>query len=248
MTAPALSLVITTYREADVLAGSLPRIAAVLRGLGRACELVLVDDGSGDGTADRVEGMCAPYADLSPRVLRHPTNRGRGAALRTGFHAATGTCCGYLDLDLEVDATYVPAALACLERGADVVVGVRTYCQDRPGVDVRTVLSVGYRHLSRFVLHHRLKDTETGFKFFRRAALVPLLPHVREPGWFFDTEVMMVASLAGLRIAQLPVDFHRRIDKVSTVRVARDVRRYLGALARFARRRRRLVRELAALP
>ncbi len=242
-----LSLVITTFRETDVLAGSLPRIAAALRALSRPCELVFVDDGSGDGTAEWVEAQFPALVDLSPRVLRHPTNRGRGAALRTGFEAARGTYCGYLDLDLEVDVAYLAPTLERLDEGADVVIGVRTYVKDRPGFDLRTFLSVGYRHLSRTVLRHRLSDTETGFKFFRRAALLPLLPHIKEGGWFFDTEVMMVSWLAGRRIAELPVDFHRRNDKQSTVKVARDVRRYLGALARFVGRRRRLLRNLAAL-
>lgn len=248
MTAPDLSLVITTFRETDVLAGSLPRIAATLRALRRPVELVFVDDGSGDGTAEWVEGRCADLVDLSPRVVRHPVNRGRGAALRTGFEAARGTCCGYFDLDLEVDVAYLPTTLALLDAGADVVCAHRTYVKDRPGFDVRTFLSVGYRHLSRAVLHHRLKDTETGWKFFRRDRLLPLLPHIREAGWFFDTEVMIVSALAGRRIAEPPVDFHRRTDKVSTVRVARDVRRYLGALGRFVLRRRRLVAALRSLP
>lgn len=244
--APELSLVVTTFREAEVLRGSLPRIAAALRALRTPVELVFVDDGSGDGTADAVAALARDVADLAPRVLRHDVNRGRGAALRTGFLAARGRFAGYLDLDLEVDATYVGPAVARLEAGADVVVGVRTYVPTRPGFDLRTFLSVGYRHLSRAVLRHRLRDTETGFKFFRRERLLPLLPHVEEGGWFFDTEVMMVAWLAGLSIAELPVDFHRRHDKVSTVKVARDVRRYLAALARFSVRRRRVAAALAA--
>lgn len=247
-TAPELSLVITTFRETSVLAGSLPRIVAALRALGTATELVFVDDGSGDGTPAFVEARAAELPDLAPQTLRHPVNRGRGAALRTGFTAARGTYVGYLDLDLEVDVGYLAPTLARLRAGADVVVGVRTYVKTRPGFDLRTFLSVGYRHLSRSVLRHRLRDTETGFKFFRRDRLLPLLPHIEEGGWFFDTEVMMVSALARRRIAELPVDFRRRHDKVSTVKVARDVRRYLGALGRFAARRRRVAAAVAALP
>jgi glycosyltransferase involved in cell wall biosynthesis len=235
-----LSLVVTTYREKDVLAGSLPAIAAALRALRRPVEVVFVDDGSADGTAEWVASQGPSVADLRPRFLRHDVNRGRGAALRTGFLAARGTYCGYLDLDLEVDAAYVADAVRLLDAGADVVVGVRTYVPTRPGFDLRTFLSVGYRRLSRAVLRHRLADTETGFKLFRRERLAPLLSRIEEGGWFFDTEVMMVSWLAKRRIAELPVLFRRRHDKVSTVKVARDVRRYLVALWRFATRRRRV--------
>ncbi len=242
---PFLSLVVTTYRETDVLAGSLPRIAAALRALPGRCEVVFVDDGSGDGTAEWVESRFPELADLSPRLLRHEWNRGRGAALSTGFRAARGRYAGYMDLDLEVDASHLPAVLAALDAGADVATGARTYVSASPLPDFRTVLSVGYRWLSRLVLHHRLCDTETGFKFFRRDRLLAILPHLREPGWFFDTEIMVVSALSGLAIREVPVEFRRRRDKVSTVRVRRDVGRYLAALARFVRRRRALALALA---
>ena len=235
--APRLSLVVTTFRETDVLAGSLPRIAATLRGLGAASELIFVDDGSGDGTPDWVRSQFDAYADLSPRIFVHPTNRGRGAALVTGFREARGTCVGYMDLDLEVDSTYLPACLTALDRGADVALALRTYARMRPGFDLRTFLSLGYRHFSKLVLRHPLHDTEAGYKFFRREALSRLLPRIRESGWFFDTEIAMLAVLAGMRIEEVPVEFRRRDDKVSTVRVGRDVRRYLVSLARFVARR-----------
>jgi glycosyltransferase involved in cell wall biosynthesis len=238
------TLVITTYREADVLAGSLPRIAAALRALDRPAELVFVDDGSGDGTAAFVESQLPGLADLSPRLLLHARNRGRGAALRTGFSAARGRAAGYLDLDLEVDVAHLPALLSALDAGADAAIGRRTYVRTRRGFDLRTFLSLGYRRLSRLVLRHGLSDTEAGFKAFRATALARLLPHAREDGWFFDTESVMLARLAGLRIAEVPVEFRRRTDKVSTVRVARDVLRYLVALHRFTRRRRALAAAL----
>jgi glycosyltransferase involved in cell wall biosynthesis len=241
---PLLSLVVTTYRETDVLDGTLPRIATALRALDRPCEVVFVDDGSGDGTAEWVASRLPSLADLSPRLLRHERNRGRGAALRTGFLAARGRYAGYVDLDLEVDASYIAPVLEALERGADVATGARTYVLAGRLPDLRTVLSVGYRGVSRAVLHHRLRDTETGFKFFRRERLVPLLPHLVEPGWFFDTEVMVVSEMAGRRIAEVPVLFRRRTDKDSTVRLPRDVVRYLASLRRFARRRPRLAAAL----
>ena len=242
--APRLSLVVTTFRETDVLAGSLPRIAATLRGLPGAAELLFVDDGSGDGTPDWVRSQFPLYADLAPRLFIHEVNRGRGAALVTGFREALGTHVGYMDLDLEVDSTYLPACLDALDRGADVALAHRTYVEVRDGFDLRTFLSLGYRHLSKFVLRHDLHDTEAGYKFFRRTALRRLLPEVRESGWFFDTEIVMLAWLARLRIEEIPVEFRRRDDKVSTVKIGRDVRRYLVALLRFGSRRAAVTRAL----
>lgn len=240
---PGLSLVVTTYRERDVLAGSLPRIAVALRALGRPCEAVFVDDGSGDGTPEWVESQFGSLPDLSPRCLRHEANRGRGAALSTGFRAARLPYAGYLDPDLEVDVGHVPACLDALDRGADVAIGSRRY-EPSARPDPRTLLSLGYGRLTRFVLHHPFRDTEAGFKFFRRDALDVLLPHVREEGWFFDTEIVMLAWLARKRVVEVPVPFRRRRDKASSVKVGPDVRRYLGALRRFRARKASVARAL----
>ncbi len=234
---PGFTLVVTTYREAEVLGGTLPHIADALRALGRPAEVVFVDDGSGDGTPEWVESQFPTLSDLSPRLLVHPSNRGRGAALKTGFAAARMPYAGYVDLDLEVDAAHLPRLLAELDRGADAALGTRTYVASGRGLDLRTFLSLGYRRLSRLVLRHGLTDTEAGFKAFRTDALRRLLPHSVEDGWFFDTEVSMLLVLSGLRVAEVPVEFRRRFDKVSTVKVGRDVLRYLAGLRRFARRR-----------
>lgn len=233
---PGVTLVVTTYREADVLAGTLSRIANALRGLERPAEIVFVDDGSGDDTPDWVRSRLDGLADLSPRLLVHERNRGRGAALKTGFAASRMPYAGYLDLDLEVDVKWLPPLLAALDSGADAAVGSRVYVPTRGGPDLRTILSLGYRRLSRAVLRHPFSDTEAGFKAFRTDALRRLLPHSREDGWFFDTEICMLFFLSGLRVTEVPIQFLRRRDKVSTVKVGRDVLRYLVALFRFARR------------
>jgi hypothetical protein len=80
-----------------------------------------------------------------------------------------------------------------------------------------------------------LLDTETGFKFFRREALLPVLDAIHDPGWFWDTEFMVRAHLRGLRIAEIPGAYVRRSDKTSTVRGVRDSWTYFGKLLAFRR-------------
>jgi hypothetical protein len=157
-------------------------------------------------------------ADL-PRVLRHATNR--VAAPPCAWAGTRGRYCGYLDLDLEVDVAYVapPRRRGSLPTRA-------------PGRVARS--SVGYCH---FQTRPGTCAAPRPSSFFRRERLLPA-PHIEEGGWFFDTEVMMVSALARRRIAELPVDFTAATTSVSTVKVARDVRRYLGALARSSWRRR----------
>jgi hypothetical protein len=96
-------------------------------------------------------------------------------------------------------------------------------------------MSRGYSFLVRKLLATSLRDTETGCKFFRREALLPVLDEIRDPGWFWDTEFMLRAERRGLRIVEIPGAYVRRYDKRSTVRGIRDSFRYLFRLLSFRR-------------
>ena len=164
----------------------------------------------------------------------HDRNRGRGAAFKTGFAASTGRVTGFLDIDLEVHARYIPGLVAEIERnGVDVATGRRHYLLRQTGGLHRAAASWGYRRLSNFLLALDLEDSETGCKFFRRETAGPIVLASANDGWFWDTEVMARARLAGLRIAEVPVQFLRRPDKSSTVRFWRDSWHYLRALHDF---------------
>jgi len=205
-----LSLVIPCYNEAPILAESLRELIAVLRGTRLAYELILVDDASRDGTAQLLEQFRQQYAEVPIQVIRHATNRGRGRTVTDGWRAARGRIVGYLDIDLEVHARYVPAMVDAIDRqGADGAVAWRIY-KVMWSVLLRALCSKGYHFLVRGMLHLPFKDTETGFKFFRREAVLPLLETVQDPGWFWDTELMARAWFQGLRITEIPCLFLRR--------------------------------------
>jgi hypothetical protein len=100
---------------------------------------------------------------------------------------------------------------------------------------MRFILSTGYRWLSRWLLGADLQDTETGYKFFKRERILPVLDQVEDEGWFWDTEVMVRSLLRGYRIIEIPCLFIRRYDKKSTVNVVQDTLDYLVKLWRFRR-------------
>src|SRR6266571_2266211 len=114
-------------------------------------------------------------------------------------------------------------------RGATVTDGFRLRSLDR------YFMSRGYSYLVRKFLGTALEDTETGYKFFRREALMPVLDEIRDPGWFWDTEFMIRAERRGLRVAEVPGAYVRRFDKTSTVRGLQDSARYFGKLLTFRR-------------
>ncbi len=234
-TPPALSVVVACYNEEPHLEESFRQLRAVLDDFRRPWEVVFVDDCSRDGTRGVLERIVREHPGLPLRVLLHERNQGRGATVSDGFRAARGAVVGFLDIDLEVHAHYVAPVVRAIEQGADVATVRRLYFV-RAGALLRHVLSRGYAWLVRRLLGTRLVDTESGFKFFRREKLMPLLEQVEDRHWFWDTEVMIRAERAGLRIVEVPGAFVRRSDKRSTVRAIPDSIEYVRRLAAFRRK------------
>jgi glycosyltransferase involved in cell wall biosynthesis len=238
---PKVSLVIACYNEEETLAASFDEIVDTLRELGRPYEVIFVDDVSRDRTREILKDIVARHPDLDIKVILHETNKGRGATVTDGFRAARGEIAGFLDVDLEVHSRYIPSLVRAIERGSDVATVRRIYAFQLGSLD-RYVMSRGYSFLVRRLLGVNIRDTETGYKFFRREALLPVLDEIADPGWFWDTEFMVRAARRGLRITEVPGAYIRRRDKTSTVSGVRDSFRYFAKLWAF----RRALREGAA--
>jgi hypothetical protein len=232
-----LSLVLACYNEGPLLGQSLEEIVAVLDATRLSYELVLVDDASTDGTDRRLKDIVRSFGGrVAVQHLTHARNTGRGRAVCDGIRAARGDIVGYLDVDLEIAAHHILPCVLAIQRGADVAVGKRIYKFRWRSLD-RYLMSKGYAWLVRASLPlDGITDTESGCKFFRRNRVLPLVEQSREPGWFWDTEIMVLALRAGLRIAEVPCLFLRRFDWRSSVRPVRDTFHYLVTLSRFRRR------------
>jgi glycosyltransferase involved in cell wall biosynthesis len=227
-----LSLVVPCYNEAGHLRASVAAVLEVLDQMRWDYEVVFVDDASRDDTRRVIEELCA--ASDRCRAVFHERNRGRGAAFKTGFAASSGRVTGFIDIDLEVHASYVPPLVNLVERhGQDVATGYRYYLLRQTGAVHRFLLSQVYRAVLKALLDCGVRDTETGCKFFRRETAGAVVLGSDADGWFWDTEVMARAALADLRITEWPVLFLRRWDKASTVRLLPDTWRYLVELHRF---------------
>ena len=233
-----LSLVLPCYNEAEHVDRSVPRLIGFLDAMKLDYELVFVDDASRDDTRERLARLAQAYSGHRIRVLHHPHNLGRGAAVRDGFLASQGEILGYLDVDLEVDVVYVLAMVMAIRGGTDVAVGARVY-RVQPRYWYRHLLSRGYSGMTRQVLGIPYQDTESGYKFFRRAAALELVAATEDEGWFWDTEVMSRAHERELAVAEIPCLFQRNHGKTSTVRPVRDSVVYLRDLRRYRKRRRR---------
>ncbi len=228
---PDLSVVIPAYNEAR----RLPRTLAALREFAARhpgpVELLVVDDGSTDDTADVA-------ASGGARVLRRASNRGKGDALRRGIAAAAGRYVLLCDADLSTPLTELARLRATLDAGADLAIASR----DAPGARLappqpwaRRVLAWGFRAVRRRLLVPAIRDTQCGFKLLPTALAQPLAAEVVEDGWLWDCELLARAERRGLRIAEVGVLW--RNDPDSRVRVARLL---LEALPRLLAIRRRV--------
>jgi glycosyltransferase involved in cell wall biosynthesis len=229
-----VSVVLACYNEEQVLAASFQEIKDALDELGRPYEVLFVDDVSRDRTRAVIAQIVAAHPGLQARVILHERNQGRGATVTDGFRAARGEIVGYLDVDLEVHARYIPSLVRAIERGADVATVRRIYAFQLRSMD-RYFMSRGYSFLVRRLLKVKVHDTETGYKFFRRERLLPVLDEIEDGGWFWDTEFMVRALRHGLRLVEIPGAYVRRGDKTSTVSGLRDSAAYFWKLLRFRR-------------
>jgi glycosyltransferase involved in cell wall biosynthesis len=217
---PSVDVVVPVYNEQGVLTGSIRRLHDYLSGaLPFNWRIVIADNGSTDETP-RIAMALAE--DLPNVELLSLTEKGRGRALRAAWERSEADVVCYMDVDLSTDLRALPPLLAPLFSGhSDVAIGTRL----APGSWVlrspkRELISRSYNRLLRTVLGARFSDAQCGFKAVRTDAVRRLLPAVRDDGWFFDTELLMVAQREGMRIHEVPVDWvedtDSRVDIVAT--------------------------------
>lgn len=231
-----LSLVLACYNEGPLLHESVGEILSVLEATRFSFELIFVDDASSDDTRKRIQEIVQAHEGrVALTTLFHEKNVGRGGSVRDGFGLAQAEVIGFIDVDLEIPAHYILPCLLAIQRGSDVAIGKRIYKFKWKALD-RFLISKGYAWLIHRILRlNGLTDTETGYKFFKRERVLPLLKRCRENGWFWDTEIMALCHLAGLSIQEVPCTLFRRFDKISSVKPLRDSVDSFLRLMRFQR-------------
>jgi dolichyl-phosphate beta-glucosyltransferase len=224
-----LSVVVPAYKEERI--GE--TLAALREGLEKVAadggvELIVVDDGSHDGTAELAE---AGGADV---VIRQPVNRGKGSAVRTGMLAARGRTVAFTDADLSYSPDQLIDLLHEVEDGWDVVVGSRRHTDAvqlvREG-RLREVGSRGINLLTKVVLLGEHRDTQCGLKAFRSDVARLIFSHSHVDGFAFDVEVFHLVERYGLSLREVPVRVKNQSR--STVHVVRDAARLVRDLFRI---------------
>jgi glycosyltransferase involved in cell wall biosynthesis len=230
--APFLDIVLPVYNEERILDHSVRTLHAyVTAHVPFSTRITIVDNASRDAT--RMIGAELAAALDGVRYV-HLSEKGRGRALRAAWMASDARVLAYMDVDLSTRLDSLTALIVpIIAGGSDISIGSRL----APGALVtrslrREVISRGYNLLLRAVLRTRFRDAQCGFKAIRAEVARGILPNVRDEGWFFDTELLVTAQRAGLRIYEVPVEWIEDTDsRVSILRtVVTDLRGVLRML------------------
>ena len=224
---PLLSVVVPAYNEERRLPETLPRIVDFVRAQEYVAEVIVVDDGSSDGTASVVEEIAADAPLV--RLIKNE-HRGKGFAVKTGALAAAGDyvflCDADLSMPIEEVAKFLPPAL----EGYDVAIGSREIegarRYDEPGL--RHLMGRVFNTLVRLLAVRGFQDTQAGFKCFAREAARDMFSYQTMDGFGFDVEILFIAQKRGFRIVEVPINLYymsnSRVSPVGdSVRMFREI-------------------------
>ena len=200
------SFVIPAYNESVRIRPTLDELLRHVRTQNWDAEILVVNDGSRDDTAQIVRD----YGKLHPQILlvENPGNRGKGYSVRNGMLHARGDICLFTDADLSSPMSEAQKLFDAIGRGADIAIGSRwldAEMQTERQPLFRQVLGRIFNLALRIFLGLHFADTQCGFKAFRRDAAQRIFPLQKIEGWGFDPELLFLARRAGLRVEEVPV-------------------------------------------
>lgn len=240
--APVLSVVIPMYQEAERIDETVRDVIATLDAWVLPAEVIAVDDGSSDGTGklvERIAGECAEAGSASAwavRVITLPRNAGKGAAVRRGLTESTGSWVLMMDADNSARLGEVTKLARAAHRdGAGLVVGSRNTRDAQVVANPRRKLTgLVFRAALAVLGLGYVKDTQCGFKLYRRDAADLCARHAAEDGFAFDIEHIGLCTRAGLGVAEVGIAWEHRDG--GTIRVVRDGLKMLGQAVRIRAR------------
>lgn len=204
--APTYSIVIPAYNESARLGATLEKVLAYVHDQNWDAEVIVVNDGSRDNTAEIVRAVAVKDSVL--RLVENPGNRGKGYSVRNGMLQARGCVVLFSDADLSSPIEEAPKLLQALASSADVAIGSRwlrakTQTQRQPFY--RQLFGRVFNLLLRLSLGLKFKDTQCGFKAFKQPAVQAIFPLQKIERWGFDPEILFLARKFGFKVQEVPV-------------------------------------------
>lgn len=214
------SIIIPAYNEAARVGATVEKVLAYVVQRGWDAEVIVVNDGSGDDTAEIIRGLAEKHPQL--RLLENPGNRGKGYSVRNGMLHARGELLLFSDADLSSPIEEAAKLFAAIAGGADIAIGsrwLRRDLQTRRQPLYRQIFGRVFNLMLRATLGLRYKDTQCGFKAFSRRVAKTIFPLQRIERWGFDPELLYLARKKGFKVVEVPVEWaHREGTRISPLR------------------------------
>jgi dolichyl-phosphate beta-glucosyltransferase len=230
MSYPQYSIVIPAYNEAARIPATLEAVVGCVRARGWSAEVVVVDDGSRDATAEVVRSFAARNAEV--RLLQNPGNRGKGYSVRNGLLRSLGETVMFTDADLSAPIEEAEGLFAAIEHGADIAIGSRWLERSRQTIRqplYRRFFGRCFNAVTRAIMGLPFADTQCGFKAFTRAAAQTVCQLQTIDRWGFDPEILFIALKRGYRIEEVPVSWAH--DERTRISYLKDGMRMLEDIA-----------------
>jgi len=205
---PSYSIVIPAYNEAGRIPATLRSVVDCVRRQGWSAEVIVVDDGSTDATAEVVRAFAATAPEV--RLLQNPGNRGKGFSVRSGMLQALGEVAMFTDADLSAPMEEAERLFAAIAAGADIAIGSRwleSSRQTHRQPFYRQFFGRCFNAVTRLVMGLKFADTQCGFKAFTRSAAQTVFQLQTIERWGFDPEILFIALKRGYRIQEVPVSW-----------------------------------------
>jgi glycosyltransferase involved in cell wall biosynthesis len=200
-----LSIIMPAYDEEEVIYKNLLIVADVTSLIAERYEIICIDDGSHDNTAEQAELAAAQNEYI--HVHRLSTNQGKGNALRIGTAAANGNLIMFLDSDLDLSPSTIVDFLDIMdEKGVDIVIGSKLHPNSKISYPaVRRLISYTYYIFIRFLFHLKIRDTQTGMKLFKADVIKPVMKKAVVKRFAFDIEILSIMNREGFKISDAPI-------------------------------------------
>ncbi len=227
---PRLSIVIPAYNESLRIEGTLERVMGCVRRRGWDAEVLVVDDGSSDETTDIVQRWMQSHPRL--HLVKNEGNRGKGYSVRNGLLQAAGEIVMFTDADLSAPMEEAERLMEAIDAGADVAIGSRWLDKQRQTIHqplYRRFFGRCFNWVTRRVMGLPYKDTQCGFKAFKREAAQVIFRLQTIERWGFDPEILFIARKLKYKIAEVPVTWGH--DERSRMSYLKDGMKMLEEMA-----------------
>jgi len=231
---PRLSIVIPAYNECLRIENTLERVMGCVRDQGWDADVLVIDDGSTDETAAIVQRWMQTHDRL--HMVKNPGNRGKGYSVRNGLLQATGEIVMFTDADLSAPMEEAELLMAAIDAGADVAIGSRWLDKQRQTVHqplYRRFFGRCFNWVTRRIMGLPFKDTQCGFKAFKRDAAQVIFRLQTIERWGFDPEILFIARKLKYKIAEVPVTWGH--DERSRMSYLKDGMKMLEEMAQIRR-------------